>query len=66
MTADDRMAYLAAQEAEAAAAAYRPEPATDTRTHDQEVMAAHQGQPSIAVQSKTHGAGLPAVDRGTP
>jgi len=65
MTADDRMVYLAMQEREVAAAAHRPEPAQDTRTHQDEIMAAHQGQPSIAVQSKTHGAGLPAVDRGT-
>jgi hypothetical protein len=60
----DRRAYLAACEREAATAAYRPEPAVDTRTHDGEVMAAHQGQPSIAVQSATHGAPLPGVDNG--
>jgi hypothetical protein len=33
-------------------------------THDDEVLAAHEGQPSITVQNATHGAGLPAVDRG--
>jgi hypothetical protein len=38
--------------------------AWDTREHTTEVLAAHSGQPSIAVQDKTHGAGLPAVDRG--
>jgi hypothetical protein len=32
--------------------------------HSREVMASHEGQPPIAVQDKTHGAGLPAVDRG--
>ncbi len=32
--------------------------------HQDEVMAAHEGQPSIEVQDATHGAGLPAVDRG--
>lgn len=32
--------------------------------HDDEVMSAHDGQPSISVQDKTHGAGLPAVDLG--
>jgi hypothetical protein len=34
--------------------------------HDTEVMAAHSGQPSIETQDKTHGAGIPAVDRGVP
>ena len=64
MTADDRMTYLAAQEREAAAKAYRPEPAGDTRTHQDEIRAAHQGAPSIAVQNATHGAPAPAVDKG--
>lgn len=32
--------------------------------HQDEVMAAHQGAPSIAVQDATHGAGLPAADKG--
>jgi hypothetical protein len=32
--------------------------------HSAEVMAAHQGAPSVAVQSVTHGAGMPAEDRG--
>jgi hypothetical protein len=38
----DRMAYLAQCEREAAGKAYRPEPATDTRTHQEEVRVAHQ------------------------
>jgi hypothetical protein len=33
--------------------------------HSGEVMAAHQGAPSIAVQDRTHGAGIPAGDRGS-
>jgi hypothetical protein len=33
--------------------------------HEAEVMAAHQGQPSMEVQARTHGAGMPAVDLGT-
>ena len=37
----DRMAYLRQCEAEAAAKAYRPEPATDTRTHAGELAVAH-------------------------
>ena len=41
-TPDSRMAYLAACEREAAGKAYRPEPATDTRTHAGEVAVAHQ------------------------
>jgi len=61
----DRGALLAAQEAWAAGKAYRPEPAEDTRTHAAEIRASHQGAPSIAVQSATHGAPAPAVDRGT-
>ena len=32
--------------------------------HEDEVLAAHEGQPSIAVQNATHGAGLPEVDQG--
>jgi hypothetical protein len=60
----DRAAYLAQCEREAAAKAYRPEPAEDTRTHASEIRAAHQGQPSVAVQSATHGAPLPAADKG--
>lgn len=33
--------------------------------HDQEVMASHEGSPSIEVQDQTHGAGLPEPDLGT-
>jgi hypothetical protein len=33
--------------------------------HQDEVMAAHQGAPSIAVQNATHGAPAPPVDNGT-
>jgi hypothetical protein len=60
----DRMAYLAQCEREAAAKVapeYRPAALPD---HHSEVMADHQGAPSIAVQSATHGAPLPAEDRG--
>ena len=48
MTTPDRLAVLAAQDAEAAAKAARPPAAGDTRTHDGEVMAAHQGRPTPA------------------
>jgi hypothetical protein len=34
-------------------------------THQAEVMAAHQGAPSVAVQDATHGVPAPAEDRGT-
>ena len=37
----------------------------DGPRHEAEVMAAHQGTPSIAVQDRTHGAGMPAADHGT-
>jgi hypothetical protein len=33
-------------------------------THDDEMLAAHQGQPSISVQNRTHGAGIPPIDNG--
>jgi hypothetical protein len=60
------MAVLAAQESWSAGKAHRPPAAEDTRTHQDEIQAAHQGAPSIAVQSATHGAPAPAPDRGTP
>jgi hypothetical protein len=37
----------------------------DGPRHEDEVMTAHQGAPSIAVQDRTHGAGLPAPDHGS-
>jgi hypothetical protein len=33
-------------------------------SHQDEVMAAHQGQPSAEVQNATHGAAAPAPDYG--
>lgn len=33
-------------------------------THDDEVRAAHEGRPTMAEQDRTHGAGMPAEDRG--
>jgi hypothetical protein len=33
-------------------------------THGDEIMAAHQGAPSIAWQDEHNGAGLPDVDHG--
>ena len=32
--------------------------------HQDEIMAAHGGQPSPEVQDRSHGAGKPAVDNG--
>ncbi len=32
--------------------------------HADELMAAHQGAPSVSAQDRTHGAGIPAEDRG--
>jgi hypothetical protein len=60
----DRAAVLAAQESWARGKVHRPEPAEDSRTHRQEVMASHEGRPTVAQQDRTHGAGLPAEDRG--
>jgi hypothetical protein len=52
-------AYQAAQNAaDQVAADVREDP------HHREVMAAHSGQPTIAEQDRTHGAGLPPVDHG--
>ena len=45
--------------------AYRPTPGEDTRDHNTEVMSAHEGAPSVGIQSKTHGAPSPAPDNGT-
>ena len=33
-------------------------------SHHEEVLASHSGQPTIAEQDRTHGAGLPAPDHG--
>ena len=33
-------------------------------SHQDEVMASHEGRPTVAVQSATHGAPLPSVDDG--
>ena len=46
MSTPDRAAVLAAQEAWAVGKAHRPEPAEDTRTHQDEIMAAHGCVPS--------------------
>ena len=32
--------------------------------HEDEVMAAHQGRPTLAVQDETHGAAAPGPDLG--
>ncbi len=63
MTANQRPMETAAYEARQAAAA---QVLADLRQdlHSREVLSAHEGQPSIAVQAATHGAGIPAEDRG--
>ena len=33
--------------------------------HAAEVMAAHEGRPTVAEQALTHGAGIPDIDHGT-
>ena len=38
---------------------------TGPSLHEQEMAVAHQGAPSAAVQDRTHGAGRPAVDKGS-
>lgn len=32
--------------------------------HQDEVMASHEGRPTVAEQAVTHGAGIPAADHG--
>ncbi len=53
------------QEQQAAAKQAGP-PVEDHRTHNDEIFTAHQGAPTVAVQSRTHGAPLPAEDHGYP
>lgn len=36
----------------------------DGPAHDDEVMAAHEGRPTVAEQDVNNGAGIPAVDKG--
>jgi hypothetical protein len=38
----------------------------DLPDHAAEVMASHPGQPTLAEQDRTHGAGMPAADHGVP
>ena len=33
-------------------------------THQDEIMTAHEGRPTVAEQDRTHGAGIPPVARG--
>jgi hypothetical protein len=63
-TPDDRVAIHAGQDAWAAAAAYRPEPAEDTRDHAAEIRASHKGRPTTGEHDRQNGAGIPAVDKG--
>ena len=58
MTTPHRMAYLAQCEREAAATAYRPEPATDTRTHQDEIMASHQSTTVDGTPASGEGRGV--------
>ena len=39
--------------------------AGDLPVHQDELMSAHGGQPTMQVQDITHGAGRPGVDNGT-
>jgi hypothetical protein len=58
VTTPDRMAYLAQCEREAAATAYRPEPATDTRTHQDEILASHQSSTVACTPASGEGHGV--------
>jgi hypothetical protein len=61
----DRWATVAAQEAWAVsqvAPEYGGEQGLPT--HADEIMASHEGRPTVATQDRVNGAGLPAVDDG--
>jgi hypothetical protein len=58
------LGWQAQQEAEARAKVAGG-PVEDHRSHETELLAAHGGAPSVAEQSATHGAALPAPDHGT-
>jgi len=60
----DRVGLEASQTAWAAAQQAPDNPAECAMTHDGEIRAAHQGQPSVQEQDRRNGAGIPAVDRG--
>jgi len=65
VTTPDRRAYLAAQDAWAQAQqapGYGGEQGLPT--HDMEIMASHEGRPTVATQDRVNGAGIPAVDNG--
>jgi hypothetical protein len=62
---DVRLAHYAAEQAAREKLIRAPSPQVVPETHEQAIMAAHEGRPTVAVQDKTHGAGLPAEDRGT-
>jgi hypothetical protein len=64
VTEHDRLAYLAACEALAVSAVPAPSPQPVPETHEQAIVTAHEGSPTVAVQDRTHGAGIPALDKG--
>lgn len=66
MSTPDRIGLEASQDAWAHAQQAPEHVPEDTRTHQGETRAAHQGSPSVAVQNATHGAPAPAEDRGDP
>jgi hypothetical protein len=60
-----RLAHFQSEARSRAAALSRsPSPETALCTHDTEVMAAHEGRPTVAEQNVTHDPGLPDVDLG--
>ena len=60
----DRRALEAAQDAGAHAQLAPEYVPAQLPGHEQELLAAHEGRPTVAEQDRTHGAGLPAPDRG--
>jgi len=66
VTAEDlRIGHYLAEARAREAAVPGPSPQPVPETHEQAIVSSHLGLPSVATQDKTHGAGLPAEDRGT-
>jgi hypothetical protein len=59
-----RLAHAAAEQSAREALVPAARPCPRVPGHEAELMAAHEGQPSMAVQAATHGTGIPAADHG--
>jgi hypothetical protein len=62
---DVRLAHYAAEQRAREALVRVPSPQPVPETHEEAIVSAHEGRPTVAVQDKQNGAGLPAVDKGS-